>query len=269
MDTLGWPGSRGGADSVTEAKGIAAAEAARGYFALQLRYADALSARAGLPAAEVIGWHTNLHRLFGYGNLSKQPADPAFVALIAEVAALPAIDRLDCLVEAYAARPYDPWPSDRLRFGPHFACEAPTAEGDVRIHFVNRAPLPEIGPLAPSQQAERRRELSSMVDHIARTWPHARTVIGGSWLYNTEAYRRLFPAAYVASRQIMTGPRSTSGLSHWGQFIDFRGAVKPLVAEALYRNLETLDPQQPWLSFPFQVMTVKAPFAAFREEYGV
>lgn len=253
----------------TAGKGITAAETARGFFALQLRYADALSARAGLPSAQVIGWHTNLHRLFGYGNLSRQPADPAFVALVAEAARLPPAARLDRLVEAYAARPYDPWPADRVRFGPHFACEAPNADGDVRIHFVNRAPLPAVSPLAPSQQAERRRDLAAMVGHIARTWPDAKTVIGGSWLYNTEAYRRLFPAAYAASRQVMTGPRSTNGLSHWGQFTDFRGAVKPAIAEAFYRNLETLDPEQPWLSFPYQVLSTRAPFETFRREFGL
>jgi len=254
---------------MTDAKGMAAAEHARGFFDLQLRYADVFAVRAGMPLDEAITWQTNLHRPFGYGNLSKQAPDATFLALVKDAAALPAPARLDRLVSAYAHLPYDPWPDDRVRFGLHFACEAPTREGDVRIHFVNRAPMPEIGPLDPSQQDECRSDLTAMVRHIASAWPNAKAIIGGSWLYNTEAYRRLFPPAYAASRQPVAGPRATHGLSTWGQFLDFRGRVKPSIAEAFHRNLETLDVDRPWLSFPYQVLTVAAPFEAFREEYGV
>jgi hypothetical protein len=57
------------------------------------------------------------------------------------------------------------------------------------------------------------------------------------------------------------------GLSTWGQFLDFRGHVKPAVTETFFRNLETLDATQPWLSFPLQVLTTRAPFEAFKREY--
>src|SRR5690349_5579223 len=62
-----------GRDQVTEAaKGKAAAEVSRGLFAVQLRFADVFSARAGMPLSEAITFHTNFHRLFAYGNLSRQ-----------------------------------------------------------------------------------------------------------------------------------------------------------------------------------------------------
>src|SRR5262245_4061079 len=72
--------STNGAVQVTEAqasagKGRAAAEISRGLFDVQLRFSFVFSARSGLPLAEVITWHTNLHRLFAYGNLSKQAPD--------------------------------------------------------------------------------------------------------------------------------------------------------------------------------------------------
>lgn len=255
---------------MAQAKGMAVAEGARAFFGVQLHFTDVLAARAGLSPVEAITFHTNFHRLFAYGNLSKQAADPEFHALATRIAAMgkPA-DRLDALILAYANRPPDPWPADRFPFGAHFACEAPNADGAVRIHFRNRFNADAVGPLHASNFAHRREELTAMFGHVARTWPDARSVVGQSWLYNTEGYRRLFPAAYVASRQPVIGPRPIHGLSTWGQFLDFRGRVKPEVVDLFKRNLETLDVPQAWLSFPFQVLAVTAPFDAFRQEYGV
>ena len=51
---LGWRGSKAGADSVTEAKGPAAAEISRGFLGVQLDYADALARKAGMPLAPVM-----------------------------------------------------------------------------------------------------------------------------------------------------------------------------------------------------------------------
>jgi hypothetical protein len=253
-----------------EAKGKAAAEISRGLFAVQLHFADVFSARAGIPLAEAITFHTNFHRLFAYGNLSKQGADPEFLALVDRAIAAPdAVTRLDHFVSAYATRPQDPWPSDRFPFGKHFACEAPNAEGIVRIHFRNRVNNDPTGPLHVSRIAERRADLAELFGHVARTWPQSKTVMGASWLYNTEGYRRLFPKAFADSRTPLLGPRPIHGLSTWGQFLDFRGGVKPQIAEQFYANLKTLDASQPWLSFPYQVLTTIAPFEAFRREYGV
>jgi hypothetical protein len=258
--------SRTGSDSVTQPNGTAAAEIARAFFGLQLRYADALSARTGAPLGDTITWNTNLHRLFAYGNLAKQAPDPEFVTLIRSALAHPA-NRLDTIVAAYAQRPPDPWPSDRFPFGRHFACEAPNAEGEVRIHFRNRFNPDTVGPLHASQVPQRRADLTEMFRFVAERWPGASCVIGQSWLYNTEAYRRLFPPAYAASRAPLLGMRPMHGLSTWGQFLDFRGFVKPAVADTFFHNLESLDPAQPWLSFPFQVLTTRAPFEAFKREY--
>ena len=254
---------------MTAGKGIEAAEISRDFFGVQLRYADVLSARAGIPLAEAITFHTNFHRLFAYGNLSKKPPDNTFVSLTSEAVAIAdPHKRVDLFIAAFADRPFDLWPEDRFPFGPHFACEAPNEAGAVRIHFRNRYNRDAVGPLQASNIAQRRAELTEMFAFIAMRWPETKTVNGGSWLYNIEAYRRLFPAEFAASRTPFVGPRSTHGLSTWGQFVDFRGAVKPAVVEAFLRNLESLDPAQPWLVFPYQVLTTTALFDAFRREYG-
>lgn len=253
-----------------EGKGIAVAEISRGFFGVQLDYADALAAKAGMSLADAIIWHTNFHRLFAYGNLAKMQPDPAFVSLASEVAALRDPNaRLDRLVMAYAAPPHDPWPADRFPFGPHFACEAPNEDGVVRIHFRNRVNTDSVGPLHASNATRRRAELTEMFGHVASGWPEAKVVHGASWLYNTEGYRRLFPKEFADSRTPLAGPRTIHGLSTWGQFLDFRGYVKPPIVETFRQNLKSLDPAQGWLAFPYPVLKTTAPFEAFRREYNV
>ena len=264
-----------GAESVTDPeaiapKGMTAAEIARTFFGVQLHYAGVLSAKAGLPLVDAITFHTNFHRLFAYGNLSKQSADRDFLTLANRVAGISdAAERLDVLITAYADRPPDPWPSDRFAFGNHFACEAPNAAGVVRIHFRNRFNEDTRGPLHGSNLQQRRADLTEMFAFVTGRWPNALSVVGQSWLYNTDSYCRLFPPAYAQSRKPLEGPRPIHGLSTWGQFLDFRGRAKPDIVETFKRNLDTLDVTQPWLSFPYQVLTTTAPIEAFRNEYGV
>lgn len=259
-----------GSGRVTGAKGPAAAEVARAFFDVQLHYADVLAAKAGTPLAAAIIHHTNFHRLFAYGNLAKVDPDPEFVALAVRAAAMDdEQSRLDMLVAAYAARPTDGWPTDRLAFGLHFACEAPNEAGVVRIHFRNRDNSASVGPLHATRIAERRAELTAMFRFVAQQWPDVRAVHGASWLYNTEGYRRLFPQAFAESRLPLVGTRPTHGLSTWGQFLDFRGRAKPDIVDRFKENLKSLDPAEPWLCFPYPVLTTYAPFEAFRREYGI
>lgn len=254
----------------TAPKGMDAAEVSRGFFAVQLDYADMLSARSGIDLADAITYHTNFHRLFAYGNLAKDPPAKEFLFLVRHVAGeKDATTRLDHLVAAYARRPPDPWPPDRIPFGNCFACEAPTPEGVLKIHFRNGEKSGPVGPLHISRMAQRRADLTEMFGYVAKTYPFARRVTGASWLYNTEGYRRLFPIEFTASRTALMGPRSTHGLSHWGQFVDFRGYAKPDVAATFRQNLQSLDPDQPWLCFPYPVLNTTAPFEAFRDEYGL
>ena len=255
---------------MTDPKGIETAEIAREFFGVQLHYADVLSAKAGMPLFEAITFHTNFHRLFAYGNLSKGPAAPDFLALADRVSAIrDADERLDALINAYADRPADPWPSDRFPFGNHFACEAPNDAGIVRIHFRNRFNSDSYGPLHSANVEQRRIDLTDMFGFVANRWPDAKAVVGQSWLYNTEAYCRLFPAPYAASRTPVLGPRPIHGLSTWGQFLDFHGRAKPAMVETFKRNLDALDISQPWLSFPYQVLITTAPMLAFKDEYGL
>jgi hypothetical protein len=75
------------------------------------------------------------------------------------------------------------------------------APGDVlRIHFSNRDSAGDCGPLVRAKADRRVEELREMFGYIRTHHQSTRTVRGGSWLYNLEAYRRLFPPEYDTRR---------------------------------------------------------------------
>lgn len=150
-----------------------------------------------------------------------------------------------------------------------FACDAPDAEGVVRIHFFNADTDDVGGPLARAKLERRRAELAAMTRHVLTGHPEARVIRGKSWLYNVEAYRRLFPADYAASRTVWTGSLHLTGTSSWGQIIDSREQVRPDVRDALLANLPSLDANRPWLAFPLRVLATEAPIDSFAAEYGI
>ncbi len=93
-------------------------------------------------------------------------------------------------------------------------------------------------------------------------------MVGASWLYNLDAYRRLFPKSYLATARVLPGRFQHMPL--WGQFVDRHGEIKEDMARRLRErlrrqsSLEGLDQ-----CFPLPVLTVEAPVSEFYVFYGV
>ncbi|MDR3512188.1 MAG: hypothetical protein P4L73_11175 [Caulobacteraceae bacterium] len=242
------------------------AERMRGYFAVQLLLAARVAELRGLPLGDAALSVTNLHRRFGLGR-PEQGAAPAWADYAERLQGLASAEqRLDWTVGFFAARPPEAPPEGHVRFG-CFSFEPPDADGAVRIHFNNRDSADGIGPLASAKRPARLAELSDMFACLRRDYPSARTVNGGSWLYNLDAYQRLFPPEYAASRSRPERLRLT-GTSSWGQFLDHRGEVKAPVRQAFIDNLDGLDPLAPWRAFPLHALTARAPVERFYDFYG-
>ena len=239
------------------------------YFEAQLRLARRMSELTGAAIGESAFRFTNLHRRLGFGTPGPAPSE-AWAAYAAELAALDSLaDQVTWTKAAFAAGCDEVLPPpDQTAFG-CFAHEPPSPEGVVRIHFHNKDTDEAGGPLAAAKADRRRAELAALVRHIVEAHPQARTIQGKSWLYNLEAYRRLFPPDYAASRAIATGPLKLQGTSSWGQLIDSREAIRPSARDAFVANLQTLDPAAPWLAFPLRVLTAEAPVGSFAAFYGV
>lgn len=249
--------------------GPLAAENSREFFSLQLRFAETLFARGAGSLVSTLTFHTNLHERFAYGSVARHEPALAFSEFVEQLVGLPDhATRLAATVAAYAVRPQLAAPVNSAEFG-CFRCEHPDQGGHVRIHFLNRDASGDVGPLHRSKRARRRAELAALTAYLARAFPHTRVIDGGSWLYNVEGYRTLFPPAFVASRVLQTGPRSVHSGSIWGQLLDFRGQVKPALRDSFLARIAApdFDVTQPWSAFESSVWITSAPFSCFRREY--
>jgi hypothetical protein len=140
-------------------------------------------------------------------------------------------------------------------------------EQKIRIHFQNNESSKH-RPLSPERMALRVGELKAMFAHIKEHVEEPTTVVGGSWLYNIAAYRRLFPAAYLRTAQV--GQPEFAYLSLWGQFLDRHWQVKEAVAAKFLACLsKQLDLAALTNCFPFQVLRLEAPIEHFYQLYRI
>ncbi len=114
-----------------------------------------------------------------------------------------------------------------FRFDFHTGFQGDTSV--IKLHFHNRD-YSGYGPLSRERQAERIKDLNNMFISIKQNYPDARVVRGGSWLYNIQAYKRLFPPSSVTNMAVEAIPfPRTSGI--WGQFLNSEGEVKREMAD--------------------------------------
>jgi hypothetical protein len=237
------------------------------YFEIQLRLAGRMAELTGVSLGAAAYAYTNIHRRLGLGSPRETPSE-AWAVYAARLEAEPDLAAQVALTRTmFAAAIQETLPlPGQTQFG-CFAHEAPDAEGAVKMHFNNVDTDADGGPLASGKAARRRAEMAAMVAHIREAHPEVTTIKGRSWLYNLEAYRRLFPPDYGASRVAHAGWIRLTGTSSWGQMIDSREAIRPDVRDALVANLADLDPEAPWTAFPFRVLAVQAPVETFARFY--
>jgi len=238
------------------------------YFDLQLRFAEAVAAAAALPLSEVLAQCTNFYRRFGLGRLQDAPLAPEWQKYTAHLLTLETHEQRVAWTQAcFVQAPPERLPPDQRLFG-CFSCDPPDADGRVRIHFANRD-HDGTGPLSRTKIATRRQELKAMFTYVQKTCANAKAVRGGSWLYHLEAYRRLFPPVYGASRKVLEGSARFQGTSSWGQFLDHREGVKPALRAQFLENLKQLDMHRLWEVFPLPACSAQAPMQAFYDFYNI
>jgi hypothetical protein len=243
------------------------AERLRDYFDLQLRFAEAVAATGALALADAVAQCTNFYRRFGLGRWQDAPIAPAWQHYTAHLMTLETHAQRVAWTQAFFAQsPPERLPPGRRQFG-CFGCDPPDADGRVRIHFTNND-TDGIGPLSRTKIGTRRQELHAMFTYVQHTHAEAHAVLGGSWLYHLEAYRRLFPPVYGESRTVQEGTAHFQGTSSWGQFLDHREGVKPALRAQFLANLTTLDRHRLWEAFPLPTYSAQAPIQAFYDFTG-
>ena len=246
---------------------------AKEFFDLQLHFANKVADLSGLAFNQVLLEYTNLYVRFGLGR-DFDPTHPTWQAYLTGLNS--AGDRKAWTYRFYLMRPEAMnVPSLVATFG----CFSYALSGTdrIRLHFWN-AEADDQSPLGLDRQGHRKAELVALFRHVKQTLPeHADSehtesgqadVVGVSWLYNLEAYRRLFPTSYVQTARAIK-PRFQS-MPLWGQFLNRRGHIKQSMTHLFLERLE----QQSSLDglrdcFPFQVLTVEASVLDFYDFYGI
>ena len=236
---------------------------ARWFFDLQFQLAETVSVLSGQPLARALLQYTNLYIRFALGR-DFDPAHPGWQEYVAGLR--DTRDGREWTYRFYLSRPHAlAVPEVVAQFG-CFAY-ATLADDRIRLHFEN-AETADTSPLGLERRAQRLAELTALFDHVKRTTRQPPRVVGASWLYNLEAYRRLFPRSYLATAHPIRNRFQRMPL--WGQFLNRCGEVKEQIAreflERLARqsSLENLDQ-----CFPLQVLGLEAPASAFYKFYGV
>ena len=219
------------------------------YFALQLTFARRYADVATVPFDIAIAHCTNLRRRL---NLMGAVGAPRWNGLLS---------RVGCLMEDHSAAltlcvglvGTQPSLEPPRTFG-CFSYDPPDESGALRIHF-----MPPAGTLASPLALEgidaRVDELRELFSQVRRAECSARSVRGVSWLYNLDAYKRLFPPAYRTSVQPLQSPLRMTGSSTWGQVLNWRQEVKPPARDAVLAGLATMKIEAPWEVFPLRALT--------------
>jgi hypothetical protein len=207
--------------------------------------------------------YTNFYIRFGAGR-DFDPAHPVWQGYLAGLR--DASDPGEWTYSFYLARGENVVPPALVAT---FGCFAYSRLSDtrLRIHFRN-AETDGQSPLAIERRDQRLADLTALFSHVPRHATQQMRVVGASWLYNIDAYRRLFPTSYLATAQVVCDRFQHMPL--WGQFVNRRGEINEGMR---HRFLERLERQSSLDAldrcFPFQVLSVEAPTAEFYQFYGV
>ena len=235
----------------------------KAFFDLQIQFAAKVAELSGCPFTQVLLHYTNLYIRFGLGR----DFDPAHAIWQAYLAGLvEARDPREWTYRFYLSRA-------EVAAGPPvvatFGCfsYAQLAEDRIRLHFQNMETEGH-SSLSLACLKHRRADLTALFGHVKKRLPQGGQVVGASWLYNLDAYRRLFPPAYVETARALHD--RFQSMPRWGQFLDRHGHLKAGMTRPFIERLERLKClERLHECFPFQVLTVSAPVDVFYRFYGM
>ena len=236
---------------------------AKALFDLQLQFAEAVTRISGTPLSRALFEYTNLFIRFGAGR-DFDPAHPIWQEYLAGLE--DAGDRSEWTYRFYLQRPESMARPVVIASVGCFSCARLSAD-QIRLHFENVEPV-EHSPLAKDRVDRRRAELAGLFAHVKRTTTEPRSMVGASWLYNLDAYRRLFPPTYVATAR--PHPGRFRHMPRWGQFVDRHRQVRESMTRPFLERLSrqsTMDDLEQ--CFPLRILRVEAPVSDFYEFYGV
>ena len=140
----------------------------------------------------------------------------------------------------------------------------------IRPHFIKLGD--DTSPhsvISNERMAESLRNLRRMFQFIKDNISGAKTVRGNTWLYNLEAYRRLYPLEYT-TQMVANELHEFQFMALWGQFFDRNWQVKDLLANELLNRIEALNSLANLrFCFPYQALMPRRNIQAFYDYYEI
>jgi hypothetical protein len=232
------------------------------FFDLNLKFARRVAEVTGESLQQSLLEYTHLYLAFGLGR-DFDPENPIWQDFLCQI-----MERTD--PAEYTHRFYSGRMAEQPKQLPDhsFGCfsYALWERNRVRLHF--RSARDEPGVLHKDKVPGRVAELKALFGHLRRIVPITSTVIGGSWLYNIEAYHRLFPANFLHSAQ--GGHNECRFISLWGQFLCYDGRGRQPIAEIFLERLKAQRTLQGLKDcFLYPVLRLQSSIKDFFTYYGV
>lgn len=235
------------------------------FFALQLAFAERIAEVSRRTVAHALWGHTALREVFGLRTSHNDvDYDPRWQHILERIGVAP--DKARWVHQHYLAcrenttcNQAQPW------FGCFSYAISSRHTGAIRLHFQAG-----ISGRILSRESESIRifELRSMFKEIQRSLPEAKTVRGGSWLYNISAYTRLFPPRYIETAT--PAGYETDSLALWGQFLRANGQLREPSVASFLKNLRRHTTVKDCLRcFPYQVLRPDCSIQIFYDYYGI
>jgi hypothetical protein len=239
----------------------------RAFIALQITFARKIAEILEQPLTAVLIDYTLLRQIF-YLRVSHKLANPLWDEF------LHGLDTHDDPVEwayQFHLRRANASPEQSSHQPQHFGCFSYAypwhATPCLYLHFESRD-RSGFGALSKRRMAARKAELADLFHHAKTSHPDAKTVRSNSWLYNIEAYCRLFPPDFLATAKPIS--HEPGFWTTWGQFIHRQGQLNELMAKQFLECLREQTTVEGCLRcFPYPRLTLVSPIQHFYEFYGV
>jgi hypothetical protein len=235
------------------------------FFELQLIFAQKIADVSQQPLDQVLLHFTALYRILGL-DWSLDPTHTVWQTYTQGLQF--AAEKVEFTHHFYRERyPAIPKFTDDEHWG-CFAYEYHPERRAVHLHFSNQD-TSIYGPLNHHRVDVRTSELRVMFQQIQQRHLNAALVQGGSWLYNWESYRRLFPPAFGQSAQ-KEKMSTLSGRNIWGQFLRRNGSVHQKTLSLFLARVSQLKRIEDYPQcFPYPNVLTEAPIQLFYEFYAV
>ncbi len=239
------------------------------FFKLQFQFADKLAAKIGTSVHHALFNYTTIPVSFELSDL-QNPTDVVWASYLNGLAH--ATDTIEWTYEFYLKHKYDdPTPTcgefrgHRLFGSFYYVLRVGHV---VRPGFINRKDnVSSMSSLSQDRMGETMNDLAAMFHSLTNEVTDVNVIEGNSWLYNLEAYRRVFPPEYTLDMQENDDP-DFQYLMIWGQFLDKDGGVKTSLASEFLSRVEDLSSIKDLrFCFPFQPFKPRCNVGCFTDFY--